>query len=158
MEPWELTARERIRDTVARYSWSGDAFRLDDLVQTFCEDGELEIRGAAPRRGRDAIVELLAGGANATDDDARRAERKRAAAESGVRRLVRHMVTNLRFRELTPEQAQVECYFMVATEIGLDHVGRYRDTFVPVGDEWLIRHRYVSVDWQAPGSTTAPPT
>jgi hypothetical protein len=34
----------------------------------------------------------------------------------------------------------------------LDHYGRYRDTFVPVGDEWLIRHRYVSTDWRAPES------
>ena len=28
MDVWELVARERIRDTLARYSWSGDAFRL----------------------------------------------------------------------------------------------------------------------------------
>ena len=42
------------------------------------------------------------------------------------------------------------------TEIGLDHYGRYRDNFVPVGDAWLIKHRYVSTDWRAPDSTMAP--
>jgi hypothetical protein len=29
---WELVAREHIRDTLARYNWSGDAGRLDDLA------------------------------------------------------------------------------------------------------------------------------
>jgi hypothetical protein len=50
----------------------------------------------------------------------------------------------------------VASYFTVVTELGLDHYGRYRDTLVPVGDEWLIRHRYVSTDWRAPTSTMAP--
>jgi len=68
-EPWELGARERIRDTPARYSWGGDSLRLDDV-----------------------------------------------------------------------------------TEIGLDQPHN-RDRLVPVGDEWLIRHRFVSTDWAAAGST-----
>ena len=59
MELWELAARERIRDTLARYNWSGDALRLDDLAQTFCEDGELELRGRESVHGRAAIIELL---------------------------------------------------------------------------------------------------
>ena len=32
MELWQLTARERIRDTLARYNWSGDAGHLDDMA------------------------------------------------------------------------------------------------------------------------------
>ena len=51
MEMWELVARERIRDTLARYNWSGDAGRLDGLAETFCTDGVLEIRGMEPLRG-----------------------------------------------------------------------------------------------------------
>ena len=27
--------------------------------------------------------------------------------------------------------------------------------FVPVGDDWLIRHRFVATDWSAPDSTMA---
>ena len=46
MEMWELVAREQIRDTLARYNWSGDAGRLEGLAETFCVDGVLEIRGA----------------------------------------------------------------------------------------------------------------
>jgi hypothetical protein len=146
MELWELAARERIRDTLARYNWSGDALRLDDLAQTFCEDGELELRGNEPVRGRGAIVALLGGVVSGPST---------AAAATGVKRIVRHNVTNIRFTDVTPQEARVACYFTVLTEIGLDHCGRYRDVFVPVGDDWLIRHRFVSTDWSAPDSTMA---
>jgi hypothetical protein len=146
MELWELAARERIRDTMARYNWSGDALRLDDLAQTFCEDGELEVRGSEPVRGRAAIVELLGGVATGPST---------AAAATGVKRIVRHNVTNIRFTDVTRQEARVACYFAVLTEIGLDHYGRYRDVFIPVGDDWLIRHRFVSTDWRAPDSTMA---
>ncbi len=86
MEPWELAARERIRDSLARYNWSGDSLRLGELAESFCEDGELQLRGEQPVRG---------------------------------------------------------------------HYGRYRDTFVPVGEEWLIQHRLVSTDWATTDSTMA---
>jgi SnoaL-like domain len=146
MELWELAARERIRDTLARYNWSGDALRLDELAQSFCEDGELELRGRESVRGREAIVDLLGGAVAAPSA---------AAQTSGVKRIVRHNVTNIRITDVTPHEARVACYFTVFTEIGLDHYGRYRDVFVPVDREWLIRHRFVSVDWIAPGSTMA---
>jgi hypothetical protein len=146
MELWELAARERIRDTLARYNWSGDGLRLDDLAQTFCEDGELELRGNEPIRGRAAIVAVLGGVVTGPST---------AAAATGVKRIVRHNVTNIRFTDVTPQEARVACYFTVLTEIGLDHYGRYRDVFVPVGDDWLIQHRFVSTDWSAPDSTMA---
>jgi hypothetical protein len=146
MELWELAAREHIRDSLARYNWSGDALRLDELAQSFCEDGELELRGREPVRGRAAIVELL-GGAVAAPSAASQA--------SGVTRIVRHNLTNIRFTDMTPQEARVACYFTVFTEIGLDHYGRYRDVFVPVDGEWLIRHRFVSTDWSASDSTMA---
>jgi hypothetical protein len=155
---WELVARERIRDSIALYNWSGDAFRLDGLTQAFCEDGALEVRGEPSRKGRAAILEYL-GGTRGTDggEDAR-AALKAAAEASGVKKIVRHNIANLRFLELRPEQAKVSCYFTVFTEIGLDHYGRYRDTFVPVGEEWLIQHRFVSTDWRAENSVMAAPS
>jgi hypothetical protein len=146
MELWELAARERIRVTLARNNWSGDSLRLDELAQSFCEDGELELRGSEPVRGRDAIVELLGGVVKAPNATAR---------TSGVKRIVRHNVTNIRFTDVGPAEARVASYFTVVTEIGLDHYGRYRDVLVPVGDDWLIRHRFVSTDWSAPNSTMA---
>lgn len=146
MELWELVARERIRDTLARYNWSGDALRLEELTKTFCEDGALELRGREPVRGRGAIIQLLGGAVAAPNASAKASE---------VKRIVRHNVTNIRFIEVAPHGARVACYFTVFTEIGLDHYGRYRDVFEPVGDDWLIRHRFVSTDWSSPESAMA---
>lgn len=144
MELWELVARERVRDSLARYNWSGDRMRLDELAETFCEDGELEVRGSVSLRGRAAITGFLGGVGTPPNP---------LSKLPGSRRIVRHNVTNIRFTDVAPEEARVSCYFTVLTEIGLDHFGRYRDVFVPVGADWLIRHRLVSTDWSAPDST-----
>ncbi len=149
MQMWELVARERIRDTLARYNWSGDSARIDDLLQSFCPDGELEVRGTATASGHAAIAEFLGGVAAPSPSIAAGPHRKR---------IVRHTLTNIRFTELTPHRAQVSSYFTVFTEIGLDHYGRYRDVFIPVAEQWLIAHRFVSTDWRAPDSTMAPPS
>ena len=143
MDMWELIARERIRDTLARYNWSGDAGLLDGLAQTFCSDGILEIRGSEPLRGRPEIAAFLAGVTG------------RIALAADVKPIVRHNVANVLFTEVTPDQARVDSYFTVVTHIGLDHYGRYRDTLVPEDDAWLIKHRKVSTDWAAPGSAMA---
>lgn len=143
MQMWELVARERIRDTLARYNWSGDAGRIHDLAETFCADGVLEIRGQEPLRGRSDIAAFL-GGVTAN-----------VAAVVDVKAVVRHNVTNVLFASLAPDRADVSSYFTVLTHIGLDHFGRYRDTLVPDGDGWLIKHRKVSTDWAAPDSAMA---
>ncbi len=139
-------AREQIRDTLARYNWSGDAGRLDDLADTFCPDGVLEIRGFEPLHGRSEIVAFLGGVTG------------KVAASAEVKPIVRHNVAGLLFNELTRDNAQVSSYFTVVTHIGLDHAGRYRDTVVPDGDTWRIRHRTVSTDWVAPNSAMAQPS
>ena len=146
MEMWELVARERIRDTLARYNWSGDAGRLDGLAETFCADGVLEIRGFPPLQGRSEIVTFLSGVTGNVAAD---------AASAKAKPIVRHNVANVLFGELALDRAQVASYFTVVTNIGLDHCGRYRDTFVPEGDTWLIKHRKVSTDWSAADSTMA---
>jgi len=157
MDMWELVARERIRDTLAQYTWEGDAFRLEQMVEAFCPDGTLEVKGQPPYVGREAIVAFLSGGAGGTDEERRRALQQQAQA-AGVKRIVRHSIANLRFVELSPDQATVATYFTVVTQIGLDHHGRYRDTLVPVGDRWLLQHRFVSTDWRAPDSVMAAPS
>ena len=149
MQMWELFAREQIRDTLARYNWSGDAGRVDDLAGTFCADGVLEIRGLQSLRGRSEIASFLGGvvGSVATPD----------AATLTVKPIVRHNLANLLFTDVTPERAEVSSYFTVLTHIGLDHFGRYRDVLVPDGDTWLIKHRKVSTDWTDPNSQMARP-
>jgi SnoaL-like domain len=143
---WELVAREHIRDTLARYNWAGDAGRLSELAETFCADGVLEIRGAQPLRGRSEIVAFLG---DVTG---------KIAVSADIKPIVRHNVANVLFTDVTKAEAHVSCYFTVVTHIGLDHIGRYRDTFVPGGDTWLIAHRKVSTDWSAPNSAMARPS
>jgi hypothetical protein len=143
VEMWELVAREHIRDTLARYNWAGDVGRLHELAETFCADGVLEIRGAEPLRGRSDIVAFLSGVTG------------NIAARADIKPIVRHNVANVLFTDMARDQAQVSCYFTVVTHIGLDHFGRYRDTFVPDGHTWLIKHRKVSTDWAAPNSAMA---
>jgi hypothetical protein len=146
MQWWELVAREQIRDTLARYNWSGDAGRLDDMAETFCADGVLEIRGAEPLHGRSAITAFLGGVTG------------KLAVEADSRPIVRHNVANILFDAVTPDEAHVRCYFTVVTHVGLDHFGRYRDILVPGGDRWLIKHRKVSTDWAAAESAMARPS
>ena len=154
MELWELVARECCRDTLAQYTHAGDRYRLDEYAAAFCEDGVLEIRGSPPVVGRAAIVGRIAGATGPTSDA------QADSAEAGTKRIVRHNVTNVRFEAVSPDEATVASYFTVFTEIGLDHMGRYRDRLVPIGggdgDRWLIAHRFVSTDWRAPDSTFAP--
>jgi hypothetical protein len=140
---WELVAREQIRDTLARYNWSGDAGRVDGLAETFCTDGVLEIRGLQPLRGRADIASFLGGVTGSV------------AGNVDVKPLVRHNLANVLFTRLTPQEAHVSSYFTVVTHIGLDHFGRYRDTLVPDGEGWLIKHRKVSTDWAADNSAMA---
>jgi SnoaL-like domain len=143
VEIWELVARERIRDTLARYNWAGDTGDVNRLAKTFCADGVLEIRGAEPLRGRSAIAAFLGGVAG------------NVAAHADVKPVVRHNITNVLFTGLTRDAAHVSSYFTVVTHIGLDHFGRYRDALVPDGDSWLIKYRKVSTDWAAPDSAMA---
>jgi len=143
---WELATREHIRDTLARYNWAGDAGRLEELAETFCADGVLEIRGMQPLRGRPEIVEFLGGVTG------------KVAVSADIKPIVRHHVANVLFTNVSRDHAQVSCYFTVVTHIGLDHIGRYRDSFVPDGDTWRIAHRKVSTDWAAPNSVMARPS
>jgi hypothetical protein len=143
VEIWELVAREQIRDTLARYNWSGDAGRLEALAETFCADGVLEIRGLAPLRGRAEIASFLGGVTGSV------------ARDADVTPVVRHNLANVLFTGLAPDEAHVSSYFTVVTHIGLDHFGRYRDVLVPDDDSWLIKHRKVSTDWASADSAMA---
>lgn len=136
MDSWELSAREAVRHTVAAYNAAGDRGRLDELAAAFAPDGALQIGDAEPIVGRQAIVDEL-GAAIRLDPPPR---------------FVHHHVSGLHFRTVAPASIETASYFQVLTDAGLDHWGRYRDRFVPVGDGWLIAHRRVVADAFAPTS------
>jgi uncharacterized protein (TIGR02246 family) len=137
VSPAELAAREAIRDLVARYNALGDAGRLAELAELFCEDAELEVEGR-PHQGRAAIRALF---------EAAAAE---ARAGGGGRRL-RHFTATHAIDVLAEGRARGRSYYLVLTEAGLDHWGRYTDAYRIDGGRWRFERRAVSVDGLVPG-------
>jgi hypothetical protein len=142
MELWELTARESIRDLVARYAHGADGGRFDDVAATFAPDGVLETPDRVEHRGAEAIRSFLGG-------------TKTALANATAAPFIRHHVSNLRIELLDRGSATGAAYFFVITERGPDHWGRYRDRYVCLDGRWLFAHRRVRLDGYAPESWAA---
>lgn len=140
MDLWELSAREAIRDTIARYNHGGDTGRFDDMVGCFTSNGKLTIFDGDTHYGHEALTRFFSGV---------------GPGAPGFTHL-RHCVTNVVIDLTSAEAASTSSYFQVITDIGLDHWGRYRDRFEPVGDRWLIAQRSVKTDGYAPASFFAP--
>jgi len=138
----ELIARERIRDALARYTHAGDRGQLDQLALCFAADGVLDLEGEPPIVGREAIRSRLASVVT-------------SLADATTRPVLRHHVSSIRIALEGAAVASVASYFVVFTEIGLDHWGRYGDRFVREDGEWRIACRKVRVDGATPRSRMA---
>jgi hypothetical protein len=138
MEPWELAAREAIRETVASYAHCADSGRFADFAALFAVDGVLEVRGEPPLRGRDAIRSFLEGVGS-------------QLADATTVPTIRHHVSNLVIDIVSPTEARGACYFLAITEHGVDHWGRYRDRYTAAGDKWHFAHRLARTDGTTPG-------
>ena len=139
MEPWEIEAREQIRDTVARYTHYGDSGRFDEFIGVFTEDGVLEMPGVSRREGRAAIKAGLTG-------------RQQDVRASMRLAMSRHIVANVLIDFVSRDEADVSSYFVNLSSERVDHWGRYRDRMVRRGDRWLIQHRCVRLDARMDGS------
>ena len=137
MQPFELEARESIRDLVARYNACGDSGRFDAMLALFTEDAVLELDDAT-LTGRAAIRAFFEGVATRT-----------GAGRSA--RFVRHFTATHQIDVLSEREARGYCYFAVLTDAGLDHWGRYRDVYRREGDRWLFARRKVTLDAAVPG-------
>lgn len=137
MTPAEATSREAIRRTLTSYHMAGDRGRIDEMVSAFADDGVLELT-AGVFRGKDAIREALAGLS---------APRRPNVLTQPL--FLRHHLTTTHIELLGPSDANVWSYFLVISQVGLDHSGRYVDRFVCVGEDWLLAHRRVRIEWVA---------
>ena len=140
MEMWELVAREQVRHTISSYTFGGDRGRLDELAAAFTVDGVLQIEDDDVSTGRDAIIERLS----------RVVRMDRHPAH------MHHHISGIHFRSVAETEIEVSSYFLVVTDIGADHWGRYRDRFVPAEERWLIAHRRVTTDGYAERSAFRP--
>jgi uncharacterized protein (TIGR02246 family) len=142
MDVAELTAREAIRELVARYAHAADSGRFDEVAGSFAPDGVLETPDRTEHRGRDAIRAFLGG-------------TKRDLAAATEVPLIRHHVSNLRLDVADATSATGAAYFFVVTQRGPDHWGRYRDRYVCLDGVWRFAHRRVRLDGYAPQSWAA---
>lgn len=139
MDPQEAAAREAIRDLIARYNHAGDRGRMDALVDCFAGDAVLEVVPEPPLHGSEAIRAFFEG-----------VMREFAAASERV--LMRHHVSSTRITLESSDAGAASSYFLVMTEIGLDHWGTYQDEVRREEGRWLFARRKVRVDGYAEGS------
>ncbi len=142
MDASEAIAREQIRDVISRYNHAGDRGDLDALVRCFAEDGVLDLEDEDDFIGRAAILSRLS---RVVTDSRERSRRP----------LVRHHVSSVKIELTGPNAATAASYFLVFTEVGLDHWGRYADRLRRSDGEWLIAHRKVRVDGASAHSAMA---
>jgi hypothetical protein len=147
MERTDLIARESIRDLLARYTWAGDRGDLAGVAACFAADGVLDVGDHGGRwEGPERIEQEL------------RAVTERVAASSNGPGSVRHHVSSVLIDLDHHDSASVRSYFLVMTDVGVDHWGRYRDEVVETapGGPWEFKSRVVVVDGRAEGSLMVP--
>ena len=149
----ELLARESIRKTMVSYTMAGDRLRTDDFVAVFTEDAVLESESvpesdAFRYEGREALRGWFA-----------RWRSPASTADSTTKKasFIRHHLSTSQIEITGSDTARARTYWVAYTDIGPDHCGHYIDVFRKVGNEWLIAHRKVRLDWRSPASlfTTA---
>jgi ketosteroid isomerase-like protein len=140
VEWWELGARENIRDLVARYNANADSGRFDRVLECFAPDAVLELDGR-PYRGREEIRSVFT----------RAAEMARRGPDPVI---VRHHTSTLQIDVGGPSDASSRCYYQVLSGEGLDHWGRYVDSYGVIDGKWYFFHRREFLDGFVPGSWT----
>lgn len=145
MEQWEISARESIRELVARYNACGDSGRFDDLLALFWDDAEMELAhpdGPRVYRGSAEIRTIFTGTLERWRD-----EHASRADDGGAPRVpnhVRHCVSTLVIDIDGRHEARGYMYFHVIMPHGLDHWGRYFDRYEARDGEWRFIRRRVS--------------
>ena len=142
----ELLAREGVRKTLANYTLAGDRLRTEAFVAVFTEDGVLETEGVPAEdtfryEGRAALRAWM--------------DRwRKPAGEAPVHAasFIRHYLATCQIELTGPETAKARTYWVAYTDLGPDHCGYYVDDFRKVGDDWLIAHRRIRLDWRTDGS------
>ena len=144
MEPWELVARESIRDLVARYNANGDAGRIEQVVELFAPDAVMEVDGRT-YTGHDEIRGMFGGVVRDV----------KGRTPSGARPVIQHHTSSLQIDVIDDTTASSRCYLQVLMNHGLDHWGRYVDDYAVVEGRWRFVRRQIRVDGIAPGGWAA---
>jgi hypothetical protein len=162
MELWELSARESIRDRIARWNSNGDAGRMADMVLVLAPDVEFQAAESEVLLGRDAVLAFLGGVKQDKKHDEESSGRPAPAAARTGRYLppgkqpsIRHYTSTSTIDFESETRARVRTYYAVLSSFGLDHWGRYLDEFGVVDGEWLITSRTVTTEGVDPDGWAA---
>lgn len=149
----DVIARDSIRQTMARYTMAGDRLQLEEFLAVFTGDAILESEAVADADAfRYEGVEQIGQWMN------RWQERSRdEAAPTHQATFVRHHLSTSLIEFTGPDTAKVRTYWTAYTDVGPDHAGYYLDVFRKKGEQWLIAHRRIRLDWRSTQSlfTTA---
>lgn len=135
---WELEARERIRELVADYDSLLDAGRYGPLQALFADDASLELPSGTFRGPREILAHFTHSGDQ--------------LAGAGRRGHLRHFGATHRIDVQDRHHATGRMYFAVFTPSGVDHWGRYVDTYRNTHGHWRFTRRLVIVDGTSPTS------
>ena len=141
MEIWELVARESIRDLIARYNANGDSGRFAQVAELFAPDAIYDIEGVV-HIGAAGVLEVMSAAASAMGD---------GSAPS----VVRHLTSTTQIDLTSETEASARSYYQVVLPNGLDHWGRYLDTFRNTFGQWLFASRRVTLDGMVEGGWAA---
>jgi len=130
--------RVQIHHTMAVYCNSVDSGDVEGVVSVFLPEGRLELSGGTQAAGRDAIRAFYIPVIGPARPD---------RGPDGALPLLRHNLTTSRVEFVDPDTAEGWTYFMSLTRHGMDHAGRYIDTFKRAGARWLIADRRIVVEW-----------
>lgn len=139
MEMWQVIARESIRDLVARYNANGDTGRFGQVRELFSPHATMDIGDGKVYSGIDEIMTIFTGTKETT------------GAALGFTH-VRHSTTTHQIDLIDDSHAAGRLYFFVVTDIGLDHWGRYVDSYIAIDEVWKFSSRKVTVDGWATNS------
>ena len=133
----ELLAREEIRQRMSEYAFHNDNLDAENFAAVFAEDGIFE-GPITSIRGRKEIEHWK--------------KTNKVLQVNGARpEYVRHHIGTQHI-VVTGETAKATTYWIVLTDVGLDHSGYYEDDFVRENGSWRIAHRRVRVKWLAENS------
>jgi SnoaL-like domain len=152
----ELLARESIRKTLSNYTMAGDRLRVEEFVAVFTPDAILESEGVPESDafryvGREEIRNWIGRWRASSGSEAQSVGRPSQAT------FIRHHLSTSHIEIADTHSAKARTYWVAYTDIGPDHCGHYLDRFRKEGNEWLIAHRTVRLDWRSQSSvfTTA---
>lgn len=142
MESWKIEAFEGVRQTLARYVIATDSGLHEEFFSLFAQDGVFVLPNGDEAVGPEGIATLL--------------RSKREAylpIQTWEPAFLRHNMSTIDIEVVSPTEARAEAYFMVCTDRGLDHWGRWIDRLERADDgRWLFTRREVHTEASYPDS------